>query len=401
MSIPASAKPAPSGALRPAIALLVAVTAVNPMALNIYVPSMPSVQQAFGAPASLVQLTLSLGFIGTAMIQLIIGPLSDQLGRRPVLLSGLIMSVLASIFCTFSPDLNSLIVGRVIQTAGATSGLVLGRAIVRDIHEPSEAASMLGYVTMGMAMAPMIAPTLGGALDDLWSWRAGFAFSSVFSAIVLISAWYALPETAPNIGRKPSVSAMLSDYLQLMRIRTFWLFTVISALVTGTFFALLGGAPYVSHEIFHISPTQYGLYFMFIAVGYALGNFLSGRYASRKGIYRMLRAGAWVVLSACLTTIAFSLAGIETPLTLFGPAFFVGVGNGLTLPSGVAGIVSGLPRLAGSASGLSGSFLTLIAAIFSYFVTFMISDSVLPLSLFMSGSALVALILAYRVPKSF
>lgn len=393
-------RPAPSGALKPSIFILVAVTAVNPLSLNLYVPSMPSVQQDFDSLASLVQLTLSLALAGTALVQLAIGPLSDRYGRRPVLLIGLMIAILASLYCTFTSSLEGLIIGRVIQVAGGAAGLVLGRVIVRDLHAPSEAASMLGYVTMGMAMAPMIAPTIGGFLDDQISWRAGFAFSSLFALIILISAWYTLPETNHYLGKTTSISKMLKDYGTLSGYRDFWLFTSVCAFTGGTFFSFLGGAPYVSSQIFDMGPTEYGLFFALVATGYSIGNYLSGRYTGRLGLFRMMVGGNIVTLAACLFVITLSALDIEHPLVLFGAMSFLGIGNGMTLPSANVGIVSVLPELAGTASGYSGFLVTLVCAFFSYVVAFTLSDSVMPMALMMTFCCLTAIACTYAVKTS-
>lgn len=392
MTVSQALVPAPSGALRPSLAILVAVTAVNPLALNLYIPSMPSVQEEFGALASVVQLTLSLGLLGTALVQLIIGPLSDQYGRRPVLLTGLVIAVLASFYCVITPSLDGLIVGRVLQVAGGAAGLVLGRAIVRDLHSPSEAASMLGYVTMGMAMAPMIAPTVGGLLDDLWNWRAGFVFTGLFTIAMLAAAWYTLPETNRHRGRSSSVGQILRDYKTLLSLRQFWVFTAVCAFTGGTFFSFLGGAPYVSRQIFGIGPTEYGLYFVLVAAGYSLGNFLSGRYTNRIGIYSMMMGGGLTTLACCLAIIGASLAGYETPLILFSAMFFLGIGNGMVLPSANVGVVSVIPSLAGTASGLSGAMITIMSAFFTYVVSFLLSDSVMPMALLMTAAGLLAIL---------
>ena len=388
---------APSGALLPSIAILVAVTAVNPTALNLYVPSMPRVQESFLAPAGLVQLTLSLGLVGTGIIQPIIGPMADQFGRRPVLIIGLAIAAMASLMCAITGSIESLIFWRVIQVAAGVAGLVLGRAIVRDIKQPKDAASMLGYVTMGMALAPMVAPTIGGVLDDIWSWRSGFVFTSIATALVTMWAWYSLPETNKHLGQSPSVRAMLSDYKMLLGMRVFWIFAMVSAFTAATFFSFLGGAPYVSQQLFHLTPTQYGLYFVLVAVGYLIGNFFSGRYAARVGLYRMIMMGCLVSVFACLALVIFCLFGIEGPNILFGATFFLGIGNGLVLPSASVGVVSVLPRLAGSASGLSGAVVTFLNAFFSYIVAFMLSNSVLPMGLLMSTAAIGALIFAFLV----
>ncbi|MCV6602491.1 MAG: multidrug effflux MFS transporter [Cohaesibacter sp.] len=388
----AFSQPTPTKIIPPSLLLLVAVTAVNPLALNLYVPSMPSVQQDFAASASLVQLTLSLGLLGTAFVQLIIGPLSDQFGRRPILLGGLVIAVLASFYCAMTANLDALIVGRVLQVAGGAAGLVLGRAIVRDTHSTNEAASMLGYVTMGMAVAPMIGPAIGGVLDDLWSWRAGFAFSGFFALVVLVAAWGNLTETNQHIGQMKSPMGLLRDYRQLLSIRAFWIYSAVSAFSAASFFAFLGGAPYVSRSLFDMSPTEYGIYFILVAGGYSLGNFFSGRYSALLGLYKMMFVGNLLALSTCLTLVIFSLFSIENPQILFTMMFFLGVGNGVTLPNSNAGVVSVMPRLAGSASGLSGSLVTMIAAAASFLVTLVLSGSLMPMLLFMTGCAVIALV---------
>lgn len=384
--------------VRPSLLILVAVTAVNPLALNLYIPSMPSVQGEFGATASMVQLTLSLGLLGTAFIQLLIGPLSDQFGRRPILLGGLVIAVLASFYCALALSLDHLIVARIVQVAGGAAGLVLGRAIVRDTHSTNEAASMLGYVTMGMAMAPMIGPVIGGILDDLWSWRAGFHFTGLFSLVVLIAAWVNLSETNQHIGQAKSPKDLLRDYRQLLGMRSFWIYTAVSAFAAGTFFSFLGAAPYVSRALFDMSPTEYGLYFILVAGGYSLGNFFSGRYSALVGLYRMMLVGNLLTLVACSVLVVLSLMSIENPQILFAAMFFLGIGNGVTLPNSNAGVVSVMPRLAGSSSGLSGSLVTMTAASASFLVTLVLSDSLLPMSLFMAGCALLALLFGLISP---
>ena len=379
--------------------LLVALTAVNPLTLNLYVPSIPSVQAEFDALTATVQLTLSLGFVGTGISQLFIGPLSDKYGRRPVLLAGLAIATLASVYCAMTPSLEGLIIGRVIQLSFGAAGLVLGRAIVRDLHEPDKAASMLGYVTMGMAMAPMVAPTIGGILDDLWSWRAGMVFIALATGLVLLVSWFHLPETNSNIGRAKSSREIFSDYGELSRQRNFWAFAAVGACLSGGFFALLGGAPYVSRHLFHMSATEYGLYFMLVPLGYSLGNFLAGRYTARVGLHKMMMTGTLLTLGSTLVLIGFSLFGIEGPISLFGTMFFFGAGNGMAMPTSSAGVVSILPKLAGTASGLAGSLMTFVGAALSYVAAFLLTDSLLPLLLLMCLTAICGVIAVWLTPR--
>ena len=184
----------------PRMALLIAIAAVSPLGINLYLPSMPGMARALGVDFTTIQLTLSLYLAAMAVGQLIIGPLSDRFGRRPVLLIGLTVFVIGSLICLAAQNVGLLIFGRVVQAFGGTAGITLSRAIVRDLYGRNQVASMIGYVTMGMAVAPMIAPTIGGVLETLFGWRASFAFLMVFGGLALLFAFWHLSETNRNRG---------------------------------------------------------------------------------------------------------------------------------------------------------------------------------------------------------
>jgi DHA1 family bicyclomycin/chloramphenicol resistance-like MFS transporter len=191
---------APSIAKPPFIGLLIAIAAVSPLGINMYLPSMPGMARALGVDFTTIQLTLSLYLAAMALGQLVIGPLSDRFGRRPVLLIGLMVFVIGSLLCLTAQNVGLLIFGRAVQAVGGTAGITLSRAIVRDLYGRNQVASMIGYVTMGMAVAPMIAPTIGGVLETLFGWRASFAFLMVFGGVVLLFAFWYLSETNRNRG---------------------------------------------------------------------------------------------------------------------------------------------------------------------------------------------------------
>ena len=350
---------------RPSLALLVFVSAVNPLAINMFMPSMPRMTAIFGTTYATVQLTLSLYLATVAVAQSVIGPLSDRFGRRPILLGGMVVFVVGSAVALFAPTIEVLLVGRVLQGAGGCAGLVLARAIVRDLYDRDQAASMIGYVTMGMAVAPMVAPAFGGFLEEWVGWQGSFVVMLATGVVALAWSFPSLHETNRTRGRKGPFGSFLRDWAALLRLPLFWAYSGSAAFGSAVFFAFLGGAPLVTAEIMHASPLDYGLYFILVSIGYMAGNYITGRFAARVGVATMIMTGNTCQLVAVLMMAAFFSAGTLHPLALFGPMMLVGLANGLTLPSAIAGAVSIRPDLAGAASGLGGTIQTGVGAISS------------------------------------
>jgi DHA1 family bicyclomycin/chloramphenicol resistance-like MFS transporter len=336
----------------PHITTLVIASALGPVALNVFLPSLPAMARHFDTDYAVMQLSVSLYLAAMGALQLVIGPASDRFGRRPVLLVSLTIFIAATSAAIVAPTVEILLVCRVFQAFSA-AGVVLSRAVVGDTVDVRQAASRIAYVTMGMTLAPMIGPAFGGVLDELYGWQATFGLTLFFGILALVVVYLDLGET--NLNPTASLGAQFRAYPQLLRSRLFWAYTLTAAFTSGAFFAFIGGAPYVSSEILGMSPSAYGFYFAILSLGYLAGNFFSGRYAARFGIARMMAAGNLVSICGVLAAIALFGAGIVHPLSLFGPMAFVGVGNGLTLPSANAGLVSVEPHLAGSASGLGGA----------------------------------------------
>jgi MFS transporter, DHA1 family, multidrug resistance protein len=387
------------------IALLIGVAAVSPLGINMYLPSMPGMARAFGVDYTTIQLTLSLYLAAMAVGQLIVGSLSDRFGRRPVLLTGLLVFVLGSFICLSAQNVGVLIAGRVVQAVGGCAGITLSRAIVRDLYGRNQVASMIGYVTMGMAVAPMMAPTIGGVLDTLYGWRASFAFLMAFGGLALLFAFRSLPETNRNLGAAASTRELWLSYKSLVRSRLFWGYTLAAGFISAVFFSFLAGAPYVMIELMGRSPAEYGFYFAMVPSGYILGNFMTGRFAARVGPNRMILTGTAVALVSVSAMAAAFAAGILHPVALFAPMFFIGVGNGLVLPSGIAGAVSVNPEVAGAAAGLSGSLQIGFGALVAPLIGAMLSTTVWPLIAIMAACALLAiasfgLIAGQRKPAS-
>ncbi len=355
----------------PHIVTLFLASAISPLAINIFIPSMPGMAEEFGTPYPTIQLGLSLYLLAVGVLQLFLGPLSDYFGRRPVLIAGMMLFLAGTAVCISATTVEMFLLGRVIQSASA-SGMVVSRAVVRDLHGREKAASMIGYVTMGMAIAPMIGPALGGILNDQFGWRSSFLLLGAVGLISLLTTLFDLPETNKDRGRP--VRQQLMAYGVLLRTRAFWSFSITTACNAGVFFGFLGGGPVIASSFLGLSATQYGSWFALCALGYVIGNFLSGRFSERIGIAGMIRAGSVVtLLGAILPAILFSLTDLGA-LALFGPMMVVGIGNGLVLPNATAGAVSVRPDAAGAAAGLMGSFQISIGALTSVIGGILVAD---------------------------
>lgn len=358
----------PEKPISPPIWILVAATATGPLALNIFVPSMPGLVRVFDTDYATIQLTLTLYLVGVAFAQLAYGPLSDRFGRRPALLSGLAIYATASLLCAFAWSIETLIIGRVLQAIGGCAGMVLGRAIVRDVFERDRAASVIALVTMAMAVAPAMAPALGGFLESAFDWHATFLVPMAVGVVVLVAASLRLNET--NLTPIPRIDllSMLRSYGELLRSRAFLGYAGNTAMSVGAFFAFLAGGPFVVIEILQRPASEYGLYFVLISGGYMAGNFAASRLSQRLGVDRMIPLGVAVSTAGAVTSVGFLLAGVVTTASVFLPMMVVAVGNGLSQPNGIAGAISVNPRIAGAASGLMGFGQMACGAIFTIVV---------------------------------
>ena len=354
-----------SPAKRPSLLLLVGLAAIGPFGMNVVVPAMPALARVFETSYGVMQLVLTAYLAATAAIQLVLGPLSDRFGRRPVILLGLGIYLLGSVICACATTVEILIAGRVIQAAGACAGLVIGRAIIRDVFGREQAASNIGYVTMAMVVAPMLAPAVGGYLFDHQGWQAMFWLSLLMGLVILGWSLRHLHETRqPNLDGEVSLS--WSAVLGLLRDRSFCGYTIVLACSSGVFFTFLAGAAYVVTEILGRPASEYGLYFILSAIGYIIGNFLSGRYAVRVGLQRMIAVGCG--FAAVGLVLLWGLSGISHTAALFGPMFVLAISNGLILPSAMASAVSARPRLAGTAAGIAGSAQIGLGALLAFMV---------------------------------
>ncbi len=336
----------------PGFPILVMLAAMSVLSLNMFLPSLPNIAAAFGADYGLVSLAVAGYMAFTAAMHLVMGPLSDRFGRRPVLLAGIAVFTLASVGCLLAPNIQTFLGFRVMQSAMVT-GWVLSLAIVRDTTPPRETASRIGYVTMVMAAGPMVGPMLGGALDQLFGWRSNFALYALLGAGAFALCWARVGET--NRNRSGTLTSQFRAYPALFRSRRFWGYTLCMVFSTGTFYVFLAGAPLVAQAAFGLRSAALGFFMGTITAGFAVGSFLSGRFARRFAFSTMMIAGRAVAMTGVAAGLLLYLLDQMNVLIFFGATLFSGLGNGLTMPSANAGALSLRPQLAGSAAGLAGA----------------------------------------------
>lgn len=338
----------------PHIVTLILLASMSAMAMNIFLPSLPRMAEYYQVDYAFMQLSVALYLGVNAVMQLFVGPLSDRFGRRPILLWGVALFCVATAGCLLAPDGITFMIFRMLQAVIAVA-IVLSRAVVRDLFPQDKAASIMGYVTMGMSLVPMIAPALGGFLQTLFDWQASFLVLLVCGVALFFLILLDQGETATSRGTP--MRQQIREYPEILTSHRFWGYALATALGSGAFFAYLGGAPFVGAEIFHIPEDQLGLYLATPGIGYFFGNFLSGRYSARFGVNRMVLWGTLIVTSGLGLGYVLSLVGSGTPLTFFGSMIFVGIGNGMTIPNASAGMLSVRPHLAGTASGLGSTIM--------------------------------------------
>lgn len=338
----------------PHIVTLVLMAGLGAMSLSVFLPSLPGMTVYFGTDYATMQLAVSLYLASTAALQLLIGPLSDRFGRRTVYLCCLAVFLLATVGCLLSPTAEMFLVFRMLQ-ASVAAGFALSRASVRDMVPDREAASMIGYVTMGMSLVPMVAPIIGGALDQLFGWRASFIFLGLFGTGVFILCYFDQGETAS--GRSLPLREQIAEMPELFRSPRFWGYVFCAAFASGCFFAFLGGSPYVASEIYGLSAFWAGVGFGAPAIGYALGNYLTGRFSVEFGINALILAGCVLTAVGMGICLALSISGNGSALLFFASCTTVGLGNGLVMPNTTAGMLSVRPHLAGTAAGVGTAIM--------------------------------------------
>lgn len=338
----------------PHLITLILLTGFSPLTLNMFVPSLANIADEMATDYATVSLAVAGYLAVTVVIQLVVGPLSDRVGRRPVLLAALAVFTGASIGCALAQDVWTFLLFRMFQ-GGMTAGYTLSLAIVRDTRSERQAAGLIGYIGMAMALAPMLGPMLGGMLDTAFGWRANFHFYTLSGMCLFALCWFDLGETkTPHAkhGNTPPETVH-----ELAREPLFWAFACCSAFSTGAFYVFVTGAPLVTKSDFGVTTAELGVYMGTITAGFMTGSLISARLAPKVEPIMMMLAGRIIACSGPVIGTAALAAGFVSPVMFFGSTVLVGLGNGLTMPSSNTSAMSVRPKLAGTAAGLNGALI--------------------------------------------
>jgi DHA1 family bicyclomycin/chloramphenicol resistance-like MFS transporter len=329
--------------------------AVGPAATDMYLPAFPAVEASFGTAPGTAQLTLAAWFAGLSIGQITQGTLSDRFGRRLPLTLGFIVFVISSIGCALAPTLGWLAVFRAFAAFGASAGMVIGRAVVRDLADGQAAAIMMSRLVLVMGVAPILAPTIGGAILTFAHWRMIFWLLSAYGAVCIILAWRVLPETLPAERRiRLSLAGLVARYLTIIRERTFLTHAIMGASGTFCMFAYLSGSSPVFIEGFGLSPSQFALIFGLCACGLIAGSQLNARLMPRVGLFRMLRIVSRISLAATVVLVIFAFGKVHVLTLIVAPLVVVLGCQGFNNANTSAGALSRHGAHAGSAAALMG-----------------------------------------------
>lgn len=371
--------------------LLGALSAFGPLAIDFYLPSFPALAASFAVPVEQVQLSLSAYFIGIALGQLVYGPLADLYGRRLPLLIGVCLFTVASLGCALAPNLDWLIAARFVQALGGCAGMVVSRAVVRDLCDPINTARVFSQLMLVMGVAPILAPLAGSLLLESWGWQSIFVVLAIFSAICWLAVWRVLPETLPDDQPPAPLSGAWRQYWRLIKDPNFIGYAMAGGFAMAGMFAYISGSPFVLIELHGLSASTYGWVFGSNALGFIVMAQVNAQLVRRFGPVRLLPKMLWAYALLACTLVLLSSMWPDVLLSLLLPLFLCLTFLGSVIPNASACAMSGQGSFAGSASALLGFTQFSIAAVAAWLVSHLHDGSALPMTVSVASCALLAL----------
>ena len=358
---------------------LAAIVLIGPLTVHLFLPAIPAVKAEFALSEATAQLTFSIGIFAMALSTLVYGTLSDRFGRRPVLLVGLGLFLAGCAILAVARSFEAVLIGRLVQAIGAGCGTTLVRTIARDAYGQAQLAKAIAYLTMFYTLGPMISPLMGGILIDAYGWRAAFVFALVLGCVITFGAWSMIHETNAAPRSRLDAVGVLRSTIEPFRNPRFAAFVLQTGFSSGVFFTLTAAVSVVMKEQLGRSATEYGLYFLAFPIGFLSGNLVSSRLAGRVPMETMVLAGSALVFACTFVQSALLLAGVVTPLTLFGPGLLLTFAQGIALPSAQAGAIAMVPSSIGTAAGIGVFTQFFIGAAMAQLYGFMAGPSLVPL----------------------
>lgn len=328
---------------------LVSITFIGPLSLHLFIPAMSAVKEAFGVSTGTAQLTMSLAMLSMAFFTVAYGGLSDRFGRKRVLLGGLVLFTCGAAACMAADSMSMLLAGRILQGAGAGCGVVLARAIARDVYGQDRVAQVIAYLTAAYVLGPMFAPAIGGQLTVLFGWRALFVLASAVGLMVTVAVAFAVPET--RAGNVAAARGIFTGYKSLLRRPKFVGYMLEPGLLSGAFFTHATAASFLAAEHLGADAAKIGIWFFAFPIGFMTGSFISGRIGARCSIEFMTILGGVIGVVAGVLLAGWLYFGGISMAALYIPGLVVSLAQGLSMPYAQAGAMAVDTELAGSASG--------------------------------------------------
>lgn len=369
----------------PLLILITAFLMMQPLSTDLYLASLPNLATFFNVPAATVQLTLSLFVIGFGGAQLVIGPLSDRFGRRPVLLYGLALYAGASLLCALAQTINWLITARFLQALGCCSAAIIARTIVRDAYAPQDSARVIAKASTWLSLTPLLGPIVGSYLQVTFGWRASFILHSTLSITLIAITYFRMPET--NTCKNPralELSGLLVNYRHVLGTREFWAYALPGALSYGSIFAFISGAPLVLINVLQVPTAWFGYCFAFSVSGYMAGTLVCRYLLHRIGPVLTLRLGAGIALAAGVLFLAVVMTGYAHWVVVVGAMFLTMCAHGINSPLAQSGSVNPFPLQAGTAAGLAGALFMLVAFVVGTLIGTTYNGTLYPLAIISS-----------------
>lgn len=369
------------------------MTAIGPLSTDMYLPSLPAIAHAFNTSTAGAQLTISSYLVGFAIGQLIYGPISDRYGRKPVLLGAVAVFCAASFGCMVSTSIDMLIVFRTVQALGGCGGVVLARAVVRDLYSGARAGRELSLISMVMALAPVVAPLIGGVLQTGFGWRANFAVLTATGLMIAAAVWWRLPETLAQRAEAASPVAIARTFGGFLRDGSFMAHAGLVVLVFSGLFAWISASAFVLQDLYGLSSLAFGIVFAIGSAGFLVGSAIASHYVGRLGLDRVIGLGVMAQAIGGLLMVAALLIGLRSAMSLVAPMAIYLAGLGLVLPQAIAGAMQPYRDRAGAASSLLGFFQQTGAALCGVIVGQLLGDSAWPMAAAVALTGIASLIL--------
>jgi DHA1 family bicyclomycin/chloramphenicol resistance-like MFS transporter len=380
------------------VTLLALLLGTQPITTDLYLPALPGLAADLKSPMGSTQLTLSALLFAFGFSQLLLGPTADRFGRRPVLLGGLSVFVLASIGSALAPDIVALVAWRALQGMGMAAAVVCARAMVRDLYVPADGARVMSKALSGLGFIALASPLVGGLLATLLGWRHALAATGVFGAICLVTVMWTLPETLR--ARNPAalrIAPMFAQWGRIVRHPTFVAWALLIACTYGGLFAFLAASPFVFVEVLGSSRMAFGLYIAGCSVSYIVGTFWCRRWLLRHGLAGAVKRGAAFTLAGGAAMAGLAWAGVISPWAIAMPQFIYSFGHGIHQPCGQAAVVGPFPQHAGAASALAGFILAATAVAVGVWLGVAMNGTVYPLVMTVGAMSVATALVAWTL----